>query len=138
VPLSGRARVRITTPSNSTEAITLRDDDSQTHLPLLVKELRRIFSGIYAMELANGALHVRIRPLPGSLIAAGVRRPDGLWLFMDREKPGAVGHAREMILAHPELVVTDGEEGSFLLADRTYDHRVVARFVSELYESTAV
>lgn len=70
--------------------------------PLLA--LRRVLHGVFRLDLADGAIRVRIGPLPDSLVAAGAVQDGRMWLFIDREKPGGIGHARELLEAHPELI----------------------------------
>jgi hypothetical protein len=69
-----------------------------------IPELCRVLHGVYRLDLADGTIRLRIGPLPDHLIAAGAIEDGHVWLFIDREKPGAMGHARELLAAHPELI----------------------------------
>jgi hypothetical protein len=70
-----------------------------------ILELRRVLHGVFRLDLADGCIRIRIGPLPDHMIAAGVVEDHHMYLFIDREKPGAIDHARELLAAHPELVL---------------------------------
>ena len=69
-----------------------------------VDDLRRVLHGVLRLDLNHGSVRVRIGPLPDHLIAAGAVEDGHTWLFIDREKPGAMGHARELVSEYPELL----------------------------------
>lgn len=71
-----------------------------------VKELSAALSGRYVNELSGGT-RIICAPLPADAVCALSRVDGALWVFVDLDKPDALGHARAMLRESAGLDVAE-------------------------------